>query len=438
MTDIRKTALSLLESYEAEGRYVNLLPSSPILKNATREERAAVTGLLYTTVENKLRYDYIISALSGRPTSELSLHVLAILRLGMCQILDMDSIPDFAAVNETVRLAERPWERSLINAVLRRAVNEKESLPVPERARNEIRYLSVRYSVPRETVKLLAGRFGTEAAEAMLQRFSQHGELGITPNLARTTQEQLLCRFGEAGINAVASRHGTCGITLFDAGAVTELPGFREGDFFVQDEASRIAAAALDVGAGHTVVDVCAAPGGKSFAAAIAAAEGRVYSFDLHESKLSLIEGGAERLGIENMTPRALDATVGDDALCGKADRVICDVPCSGLGVIGKKPDLRYKDFAGAVGELVPLQLAILKRSSEYLKEGGVLVYSTCTLTEEENEGVIRAFLEGRQDMHLEPFAVGDIDAPSGFVTLLPHIHNTDGFFIAKLRRGRK
>ncbi len=436
MINIRKTVHSLLMGAEAEGRFVNLLLSSPELSAATREERAAVTSLLYTTVENKLRYDYIIGALADRRTEDIDPYVLAVLRIGMCQILDMRSVPDYAAVNESVKLARHGGERAFINGVLRSAVRCKDAPPMPDRAKNEIRYLSVYYSVPRATVKLLAARFGTEATEAMLKSFSEHSTTGITVNLAKTDREALLLRLAASGIDARASEYSKSGIIIKDAGAVTELPGFAEGELFVQDEASRIAAAALDAWAGHTVVDVCAAPGGKTFAAAMAVGDsGRVYSFDIHASKLSLIESGAQRLGFKNVSVAERDACVPCEELFGKADRVICDAPCSGLGVIGKKPDLRYKDFAAVSAELVPLQAQILECSARYVKDGGVLVYSTCTLTEAENEGITDAFLAAHPEFSYEGFSAGDISAAEGHITLLPHIHGTDGFYIAKLRK---
>jgi 16S rRNA (cytosine967-C5)-methyltransferase len=270
----------------------------------------------------------------------------------------------------------------------------------------------------------------------MLKSFSEHSTTGITVNLAKTDRASLLMRFAEAGIDARASEYSKSGIVIKDAGAVTELPGFAEGELFVQDEASRIAAAALDAGAGHTVVDVCAAPGGKTFAAAMAVGDsGRVYSFDIHSSKLSLIESGAQRLGFKNVSVAERDACVPCEELFGKADRVICDAPCSGLGVIGKKPDLRYKDFATVRAELVPLQAAILESSAKYVKDGGVIVYSTCTLTREENEGITDAFLAAHPEFSYESFSSGDISAAEGHITLLPHIHGTDGFYIAKLRK---
>ena len=213
------------------------------------------------------------------------------------------------------------------------------------------------------------------------------------------------------------------------------LPGFSEGEVFVQDRASHIATLALSPCAGETVIDVCACPGGKSFLSAILMNDrGRVISFDLHESKLSLIRDGAKRLGLTSIEAGQCDATSPRTELFGTADKVICDVPCSGLGVLGKKPDLRYKD-QDSIDALPALQLDILRASVNYLKAGGEIIYSTCTLNPQENEEVVRAFLSMSEDFAPIDFTVGGISSEGGMLTLLPHVHRTDGFFVAKLRK---
>ena len=436
MINVRKAALELLLGYEREQRYVNLLLSSHTLDGATREEKALVTSLLYTAVENKMRYDYAISAFAGRPVSEIDDYVLGILRLGVCQIADMSSVPDFAAVSESVKLARHDGERKFINAVLRRVAREKDSLPLPDRKKNVERYLSVRYSVPRATVKLLAERFGKERVENILRAFAIHKETALTVNTGRISQEELLTKLAEAGIAAEPAPYSDNGIILKSPAPVAQLPGFDEGEFFVQDEASRIMAAALGAEEGQTVVDVCSAPGGKALAAAIAVGGvGKVYAYDLHSSKLPLIERSAERLGVNNITVAEHDACEPVADLCGKADRVICDVPCSGLGVIGKKPDLRYKDFAASAASLAPIQAKIIEASATYVRPGGVMVYSTCTLTRDECEDITDAFVASHPEFTYEDFECGALSSAGGKLLLLPDTHGTDGFYIVKLKR---
>ena len=431
--NVRKITLELLRSYEEEGRYVNLLLTSPKLRNLTDDERAAVTSLLYTAVEKKLTYDYFISHFAKRQISEVDPYVRDVLRLGLCQIIDMRSVPDFAAVNESVKLARHGGERSFINAILRAVAREKNNLPYPKREKNNLRYLSVYYSVPYSTVKFFASAVGEDECESLLSAFRADGGFGITVNETKISRDELLEKLSELG--GERSRYTANGITFKRSIPPKNLPGFASGEFFVQDEASRIAAAALDAKEGQTVIDVCSAPGGKALAAAIRVKNsGKVYAFDIHSSKLSLIEDSARRLGLSNIEVRERDATAPDSELFAAADRVICDVPCSGLGVFAKKPDLRYKDLS-SLASLPPLQYEILTASAKYLKAGGVLVYSTCTLNPEENAQITDRFTIEHPEFTYEPFSVGDISADGGKITLLPHKHGTDGFYIAKLRK---
>ena len=433
VTNIRKTALEMLRSYEEEGRYVNLLLSSPKLKKIAKEELSSLTALLYTTVENKLRYDYLISSYSKRSISEIDPYVRDVLRIGVCQILDMESVPDFAAVNESVKLARHGGEAGFINAVLRKISKEKENLPYPKREKNIHRYLSVIYSVPYSTVKLLSSILGADECEKLLSAFASKQGISLTVNEAKISTDALIEKLSSFG--AKRAPFTSNGVELEKSVAPKSLPGFDGGEFFVQDEASRIAASALDVREGDVVVDVCSAPGGKALAAAIkASVNGEVFAFDLHESKLSLITESAERLGLKNLKVNARDAREPDEELFLKADRVICDVPCSGLGVFAKKPDLRYKDLSG-ISDLPPLQYEILEKSALYLKPGGVLVYSTCTLNPEENEKITDRFVSEHSEFEYASVEIGGLNFDSGRITLLPHKHGTDGFYIAKLRK---
>lgn len=432
-TNIRKIAFELLRSYEEEGRYVNLLLSSPKASGLTKEEKNALTVLLYTVVEKKITYDYFIAALSKRQITDIDPFVRDIIRIGLCQILDMKSIPDFAAVNESVKLARHKGEAGFVNAVLRAAVRSKDSLPYPKKEKNLARYLSVFYSVPLATVKMFSEIVGEAECESLLKSMSKESGISITVNENKISTEALLNKLSDLG--AEKSRYTDNGIVFKKSVSPREIPGFSEGEFFVQDESSRIAALALDVSSGHKVIDVCSAPGGKAFAAAIKAGKtGSVTAFDIHESKISLIKDGASRLGLDNIKADVRDAQEPDESLFGAFDRVICDVPCSGFGVFAKKPDLRYKDIS-SVESLPTLQYEILEKSSSYLKKGGVLVYSTCTINPRENECVTDKFIEAHPEFSYEGVEIENIDFSKGNVTLMPHIHGTDGFYIAKLRK---
>ena len=435
--NIREIALKLLVDYEECGKYVNLSLNSHIADGLGGEDRARLTALLYTTVEHKLTYDYYIAALSGRGIEKLTDHTKCILRLGLCQIVDMDNIPDFAAVNETVKLAKNPGERSLVNGILRRAVREKDSLPLPKKQKNAARYYSVAYSLPLATVKHFIGELGEGEAVKLFETFNSQPPISLTVNTLKISVDDFISELEKQGYTATRVKFSPITVTLPGAANPRKIKGFEEGWFYVQDEASAIAALALSAKSGDTVIDVCSAPGGKSFASAILSSDkAKIHSFDIHESKLSLITDTADRLGIRSVTASVRDALTPDESLVGRADKLLCDVPCSGLGVIAKKPDLRYKDIS-ATAELPPLQLDILTASSRYLKKGGELVYSTCTLNPRENAEVVHKFLDQNPDFTLVDFSVGSLKSEDGMLTLWPHIHNTDGFFISKLRKNK-
>ena len=433
---MRELALSMLDECELEGKYVNLIMSSRRLDRLTREERASLAALLYTATERRHTYDYYISSIAKRAVSDIDMHTLNILRLGMCQIIAMESIPDYAAVNETVKLARNKGERSFVNGVLRAAVRLKEadSLPMPDRKKSEARYLSVLHSFPLWLTKHFVALLGEAGSDKLLAAFNRHDSTDLTVNLGKITRDGLLSELTEAGVSAEASPLSPITVRIGSSCDPRSLVGFDEGHFFVQDTASALSALALAPRAKDRIVDVCACPGGKSFAAAILAGDSAsVTAFDIHSSKLSLIESGARRLGLK-MDVAEQDARAPRTELFGSFDCVICDCPCSGLGVLGKKSDMRYRDPAG-IAELPKLQYEILSSASRYLAEGGRMVYSTCTLNPEENERVVERFLKEHGDFVAEDFSFGEIHSEGGMLTLYPHIHHTDGFFIAKLVR---
>lgn len=432
--NIRKIALSLLLEYEAGEKYANLLLTSHLCDGLTDTERSQLTALLYTTVEQKLRYDYYIKAVSGRGDGEIDMTTLNILRLGVCQLLDMRSIPDFAAVAETVRLGRNPGERSFLNGVLRGIARKRDELPMPSEEKNYKRYLSVKYSFPLWIVKHFDALLGRDGCEALLSAFDTVRYTDLTVNTLKISREEYIKKLHGCGISANPSPYTAEGVRISSSVNPESLPGYSDGEFFVQDTASLLAVTALSPRERDRIIDVCAAPGGKSLAAAVLSGDaGEVYSFDVHESKLSLIESSAKRLGLNSVRAAVRDARVPDESLFATADKVIVDAPCSGLGVLSKKPDLRYKS-EGAARELPQLQLEILSASAKYLKRGGELIYSTCTLNPSENSGVVEKFLSENPDFEPVSFKVGEFFEGCE-LTLFPHKDGTDGFFIAKMRR---
>ena len=433
---VRELTLSLLTDCEVNGKYVNLSLSSRRTEKLSGEERSFLTVLLYTVAERKITYDYYISAIANRSLEKIDPTTLNILRIGMCQIADISSVPDHAAVNETVALARNPGEKSFVNGVLRQAVRLKAEgkLPLPPRDKKVSRYLSVAYSFPHWLVKHFISLYGEEDTERLLSHFNNARYTDLTVNLTRISKDAYADMLTAAGYTTVPGVETQLGLRLPGSVNPRNLPGFDAGLFFVQDSACAVSAEALGPEKGERIIDVCACPGGKSFAAAILSDNGAVTSFDIHDSKLSLVEDGAKRLGLDNITVGQCDATKPRQELLGAFDKVICDVPCSGLGVLGKKPDIRHRDNQ-SLQNLPELQYNILSESVKYLKENGTILYSTCTLNPEENERVVERFLAEHSEFSSVDFTVGSLSSKDGMLTLLPHVHSTDGFFIAKLRK---
>ncbi len=432
---VLKIALKLLLEYEGQGKYVNLSLSSHALDGLLPSERARLTALLYTSVEKKMKYDYWAAALSERAAEKITDRVKNILRLGFCQIADMGGIPDHAAVNETVKLCSNSGERAFVNGVLRRAVRERDTLPLPDPKKNFLRHLSVKYSFPLWIVKQFCSRLGEADTEKLLEAMSHVSPTDITVNTVKISVSEYKELLTKSDIDFTTYQSIPTTLRIDRSVDPRRLPGYSEGYFFVQDRSSAIACAVLDPKSGENVVDVCSAPGGKSFASAVRMHnEGSIKAYDIHESKLSLITGGAERLGIKIMEVCTRDARNADFPESGIADKVICDVPCSGLGVLAKKADLRYKDRSDT--EALPaLQYDILRSASRLLRVGGRLLYSTCTLSGSENEEVIDRFLSENKDYIAVPFKLGELSGEDGKLTLYPHIHKTDGFFISLIER---
>ncbi len=426
----RRIALDLLARYEAGEAYINLVIGRAC-ERLEDADRRYLTALIYGTVERLITLDYYIGALARR--SELDSTTRDILRLGLYELLWMHT-PHHAVVNECVKLTRSRGEASFVNGVLRAALREPHRLTPPPREKNLARHLSVLYSMPPRTVRLLLDILGDET-EAFLAAVNTPRGMTLRVNTTRTTREKYLSALAAAGIDGHPTPYAESGILLSASLPPRSLPAWDEGEVYVQDEASQIAVAALGCAPGMTVVDLCACPGGKSFGAASDMQNrGRVLSRDLHASKLSLITEGVARLGLTCIEVAEHDATTPEDALIGIADRVICDVPCSGLGVLAKKADLRYKDMEAA-DRLPALQSEILETASRYVKAGGTILYSTCTVNPCENEGVTDAFLASHPDFIPQDFTVGALSSQGGHLTLYPHLHATDGFYIALLKR---
>ena len=422
----RSLAYDLLERSEKSKQYSNIALDHALEKSGmSPADKRLASALFYGVTERRITLDYRISQLSSRPVSELDAEVLCALRMGLYQLMYLDRVPPHAAINETVELCKKRFS-GFVNAILRAHTREPFVLPSREDA---VEYLSVSCSVCKEICERFISVFGFEEAEQILNGFFGVSDTTLRVNTLRTNRDALARELEDATLTDISPAG------LYVKGSVRELYGFSEGLFFVQDQASQICVEALDTREGDLMLDICACPGSKSFGSAIKMnGKGRIIAFDLHENKLSLVRESAKRLGIEIIETEAMDGRTPIPELFGKADRVLCDVPCSGFGVLGKKPELRYKDPKESA-RLPEIQRAILDNASRYVKAGGVLVYSTCTLLPEENQQNIEDFLARHPEFSLVPWGVGSLEVSSGMITLMPHIHNTDGFFIAKLIR---
>ena len=437
MTLAREAAFRSLLRIEKESRYSNLEADLTLRKAALSEPDARLyTRFVYGVTERKLTLDHLLGQVLSQPVEKLDAEVRCILRLTAYQLLYTDRIPESAAVNEGVELCKkyRKSAAPLVNAVSRRLAREKDELTFPSEKDEPVAFLSAFYSVSADVCRLFYEQFGMEETRRLLEKMNETPPLTLRVNTLRTTREELFLRLAARGIDAEKTRFSPHGLKV--RCAVQDLPELEEGLCFVQDEASQLAVLALDAKPGMTVLDLCACPGGKSFGTAMTMNnEGEVLSFDLHRNKLSLVDSGAKKLGVTVVKTAAADARVFDPALNGIADRLILDLPCSGLGVIAKKPDLRYKREE-ETSRLPEIQRAILDNACRYLKPGGRAIFSTCTLLERENGAVLDAFLASHPDfeetdLHLP----ADLAPGAGRLTLFPHIHGTDGFFLSAFER---
>lgn len=433
----REAALRALVACEQQGAWSDGFLKK-ILRTAGLDSRdaALTTRLCFGVLQNRLLLDYYLGKLSTVKLEKMEPAVRNSLRLGAYQVLFLDRVPDHAAVSEAVDLARKgsknPRSAGLVNGVLRSLVRQKDSLEPPEDP-------AVRYSHPQWLADLFTRRLGREEAVALMAANNGEPPTCAQVNTTRATVEEVTDSLRAEGVEVQPHPWLPNCLLLSHTGSLEELTAFREGLFYIQDAAAKLAVLAADPREGMDVLDACAAPGGKSFAAAIAMwGEGKVVSCDIHPHKMDLIQAGAKRLGLDCITAEVLDGRECKEEFLDGFDLVLADVPCSGLGIIRKKPDIRYKDPKPLEG-LPRVQKAILDNVCRYVRPGGVLLYATCTLLERENEDVVRAFLDKHKDFTLERFQLpGDFEgAREGMVTCWPHRHGTDGFFFAKLRRMR-
>lgn len=435
MDKAREAAVFALERTRRDGAWSSALSDAMKTKyDLDSRSLSLAVSISLGVLQSTALLDYYID-LNSKSASKIEPKVRDIMRSGAYQLIFMDKIPASAAVNESVALCKKlGYSRAsgFCNAVLRKIASSADKLPEPP-GKGTAKYLSVKYSHPQQLAQYIVDRRGYDAAEAFLAADNTIPDTCLQVNTLKITPDELMARLLAESIPC--SMHPWLPNCIVTAGSVSLMPGFDEGLFYVQDPAAKCAVLAAALEPGMYVLDSCAAPGGKSFAAAIAMRnEGSIDSCDLHDKKIRLISEGAQRLGISCINAFSHDAR---EPFYRQYDAIIADVPCSGYGVIRKKPEIRYKPLEDSAS-MPAIQAAILENLSQYVKPGGVIVYSTCTVLGRENEDVVKAFLRAHAEFSAEGFTLPNGEtAADGYITFWPDIHGTDGFFVSKLRRNK-
>ena len=451
----REAAFKALLAIERDGSYSNL-ELSKMLASDELSNKGFIREIVYGVTENKIYLDYILDKFIKKGAAKTKLQALIILRMGVYQILFMNSVPNYAAVNESVALARRfaRGTDGFINGVLRNFIRNMDSASEID-VKGQLEYLSIRYSCQLKLVEELVSMLGFEHAKMLLEHAGHRPPLSIRVNIAQISVKELADRLRANGFETEGSKLSDR-VLLVKGGALTEANEYKEGLFSIQSEESCAIADFADAKSTELVIDLCAAPGGKAAAMAEqmlkpststepltktepgkqpststepltktepGIAGGKVVALELYEHRAALIEATARRLGLENIEVRCQNAVEQIDALVGKADLVLADVPCSGLGVIRRKPEMKYRDEFD-FDELVEIQKSILETGSSYLKPGGRLIYSTCTINPRENELMVKDFLERYEEFISEKE-----------VKLSPFDNGYDGFYMNKLKK---
>ena len=433
MANARQIAFEALCKVFKDSSYSNItLDAYLSSSDLDTRDKSFVSALFYGVIERQLTLDYNLSLYLSKPLKKLKPEVLTIMRMGTYQILYMEKVPSSAAVNESIKLSKKnsaQFASGLINAVLRKISTNGLCLP---NNTNSADYLSVKYSCSKWLTEKWIEEYGIDNTEAFLNSSLGASDIYVRVNTTLTDANNLISSLNNDGVEAEKTTLENALRIRFSGNDAEKLQSFKDGLFHVQDLACQLSVKALRIKERDTVFDLCSAPGGKAFTAAqYAGKAGNVLAFDIYEKRAGLIRKGAERLKLTNIKALTGDASVFNSEL-GQADKVLCDVPCSGFGIIGKKPEIKYKSEAEAK-EIEKLQYPILKNGAKYVKKGGYLLYSTCTLSKAENEEVCIRFLnEHRNFVSLKPLPEFSDET---FLTLMPHKHGTDGFFIALFER---
>ena len=445
----REAAVKMLLAVCKDKQFSHVVKGKYLDKIEEKRERALATRLFEGSLERMIELDYIIDCFSKTPVRKMKPAIAAILRMTVYQLRFMDKIPAGAACNEAVKLAKKYGFSGLsgfVNGVAR-SVARAEEIPYPNAEKDRVSYLSVKYSVPSTIVEQMLAQYGAENSERIFASFLQQEEsISIRCMTHVIPTNEVKKRLSEADVTIESGYYSADALRLTGIDSPERLPGFAEGAFYIQDESSMQAVLAAGLTGDERVLDLCAAPGGKSLMSAdilTVSGNGTVEARDLTDAKVALLNENKTRCHANNVTVRRADATVFRKEDEEAYDVVLADVPCSGLGIIGKKPDIKMFMTTEQEAELCVLQKKILGNAVRYVKPGGVLVFSTCTLNKDENMGGYE-FLKkecGLQPESLEQFLSNELWTDStkdGYLQLLPGVHKTDGFFVARFRKGKR
>lgn len=443
----RELALVVGKAVEEEGAYANLALNKVLEQyQPGKLDRAFATELVYGSLRHLNTIDWVLAHFLKQPLASQTVWIRNILRMGTYQIMFMPRIPDSAACNESVNLAKKYGHEGaakFVNGVLRNVARQQHNLDYPDPQEDPVDYIALKYSHPTWLVERWLKEYGFEQTVALCQANNRPAPNTVRANTLKITRDHLIARLQEEGVEAAETKYVPEGLNLSGFLSYRSLKAFREGLFQVQDESSMLVAHVLNPSSGSKVLDAASAPGGKTtHLAQLMGDTGQILAFDLYAHKLELIMDNCKRLGIHSVQTEVADARDLHKKYQGWADYVLVDAPCSGLGVLRRRPDARWRKDPSQLPGIVRLQKDILQSASKCLRPGGVLVYSTCTITREENIGVVEDFLKEHPEFimgDLRQFLPAGLDqeetAEKGYLQLLPHIHGMDGFFIARLRK---
>ncbi len=438
----REIAYKVLLDVEKNKNYSNMSINKHFKDvRLSNQDRGLATEIIYGVIENKYYIDYMIDKLSKVKTNKMEIYVKTLLRMGIYQIMFLNSISDYAAVNETVNLAKKKNSKisGFINGILRNVIRQKETIG-DIKTRDDVDYLSIKYSYDKWMIRNWMIHFGKEFTEELLEANNERPSIYLRTNTLKITRDELIKKLEEQNIKASKVNVVDEAIKVEHLKDIENNILYKEGLFTVQDISSMLVGKVMNPKENSLVLDVCSAPGGKStHLATLMKNTGQVVSRDIYDHKLKLINASCKRLGLKNVDVQEYDGMKLDNDSIGKFDYVLADVPCSGLGIIRRKPEIKYKEKE-EFRDLPPIQKKILENASKYVKVGGTLIYSTCTIQDSENIDVIKEFLEKNKNFELVPIEEVRVDLDNqekGFMKIYPNVHDMDGFFISKLIRVR-